>query len=215
MQTSVTARQATRLWIVPIRHAILSNWEPACAGSGSEVRSVTVHTQSNLVNVRAERLTSAGFRAFGTPLGLIDRAHPDVIGSTFVAWYPLGEVDEAAPLRFGLVEAQAADGPLTVMEVHSRRSECAFAPDEPFVLAVAHSTPDGLSPDAETARAFVLAPGEGAILPPGIWHAAGAPVGAGPVKYLFALARPLAAEVDRGWVPFADGIGVVVDASNL
>lgn len=165
--------------------------------------------------VRVERLSPERFAPFGTAIGVFGDRVPDVVGPNWQGWYPLAEASSVTPVRFGVVLTRPPAGPMTVMEVHQQRTECAFALDAPFVLAVTATSADGRSPDPDLVRAFAVFPGEGAVLPPGTWHAAGSPLGSEPVRYLFSLPAPAPNEVDSGWVRFSGDVELTVDGSGL
>lgn len=175
---------------------------------------MSLHPGVETRTVRVEPLSPDSFAPFGTAVGVFERRDGDVAGPNWSGWYPLGEVPASLPLRIGLVETAPLDGPLQVMERHAERTECAFAIDGPVVFSVAHSSADGSAPDASTVHAFVVLPGQGIILPPCTWHAAGAPLGEAGARYLFGLAEESATEVNSGWVRFAGDQLVTVDADE-
>jgi ureidoglycolate lyase len=175
---------------------------------------MTLHTGVEIRTVRVELLGPDAFAPFGTAVGVFGSREADVAGPNWSGWYPLGDVPATLPLRIGLVETTPLASPLEVMEQHAERTECAFAIDSPVVFSVAHASPDGSTPDAATVRAFVVLPGQGIVRAPGTWHAAGAPLGAAPARYLFGLAQESPTEVNSGWVRFGGQRLVVVDAAE-
>jgi len=175
---------------------------------------MTLHSGVETRTVRVEPLSPDGFAPFGTAVCVLESRDPDISEPNWSGWYPLGEVPATMPLRIALVETAPLGGPLQVTERHAERTECTFAVDSPVVFSVPHSSPDGSTADAATVHAFVVLPGQGIILPPGTWHAAGAPLGQAPACYLFGPAQENPTEVDSGWVRFSAGRLVVVDATE-
>ena len=91
------------------------------------------------------------------------------------------------------------------MERHLAREEWVFALDSPLVQTVAHSAAtDPDRPDPQTLAAFLIRPGQGVIMAPGIWHSVGLPPGRQDICYGFVLAEPkLHPDENSGWVDFA------------
>jgi ureidoglycolate lyase len=160
--------------------------------------------------IRPEPLSAEAFRPFGQTVMPELGAEPDLSGSTWDCWYPIGRVEGSRPLALGLVEARQLMGPVSHMERHEGRAELVIALDSPILQVVAPPTSGSQPPEADSVRAFIVRPGEAVVLSPGTWHAAGAPVAGDPVRYMFGLPEREESDVDSGWTPISDG-GVAVD----
>lgn len=165
--------------------------------------------------VRAERLSEEAFSPFGHIVSVGAGASPSLSGSTWRCWYPLASVPSSRPLLLGLVETGPVEGPMTLMERHEYRVEVLIALDRPIVQVVAPSEGGSPRPLAESARAFVVMPGEAIVLQPGTWHAVAAPTDGEVVRYLFGLADPDESEVEGGWTPISEaGVTVELDPAD-
>jgi ureidoglycolate hydrolase len=160
--------------------------------------------------VRPEPLTADAFQPFGQSVMPGLGAAPDISGPTWDCWYPIGRVDGSRPLELGLVEARLPMGPVSHMERHEGRAELVIALDTPILQVVAPATSGSQPPDADSVRAFILAPGAAIVMSPGTWHAAAAPLADSPARYMFGLPQPDESAVDSGWTLISDG-GVAVD----
>jgi ureidoglycolate lyase len=164
-----------------------------------------------------EPLNASSFERFGRAI-LVDRGQaPDMHGDGWRCWYPVAVLPSDPPPLLGLVEALPHPLVLVVMERHPARAEWVFALERPIVQAVALSAGESDCPDPATVRAYLIWPGQGVIIGPGVWHAAGLAAGPTPVPYGFALARPSdpAHDVDSGWIPFDRAAIVTLEPPDL
>jgi ureidoglycolate lyase len=127
----------------------------------------------------AEPLTPEAFRPFGTVLRR-PQAAAEATGPGWSWWARTGALPAAErPYAVGYLALEPAPLAFDWAEYHARSAELVVPLSGECVVYVAPPAgePDGF-------RAFRVAPGEGVILDPGVWH--GAPL---------ALDRPLAAAV--------------------
>ena len=151
-------------------------------------------------------LDPKAFAPFGRAILRKDGALPDSCGKGWQCWYPLGELQNIPKARIGLVRARVRPLVVTALERHLAREEWVFALDSPLVQTVALSAAaDPNRPDPQTAAAFLIRPGQGVIMVPGIWHGVGMSPGPQVITYGFVLAKsPPQSPEDSGWVDFAD-----------
>lgn len=169
-------------------------------------------------SIDVQKITAAGFASFGRVVGRIDERPPDTGGEGWACWCPVGVLHDAAPLEIGLV--RTSQRPLLVksMELHLDREEWVYALSQPVIQVVALSAADNTDlPDVKSARAFLIKPGQGVVIRPGVWHGVGLPAGDRDVVYGFVLSRSKAEtqEAENPWVGFAHGAVVRVVADSL
>ena len=158
-------------------------------------------------------ITPEDAAAYGQVVSVSDGQPFDNAGDGWGCWYPVGELNGAAPLLVGIVQSDPRPLVIEALECHADRQEWVYALDQAMIQVVAHSAPGGPSrPDAQTARAFLLQPGQGLIMAPGVWHAVGLPAGECSIRYGFVLGKPdpNAPADENPWVPFARGARLVL-----
>ena len=79
------------------------------------------------------------------------------------------QVPLSRPLRLGLTFSTGGSFVCSHMERHKSTEEILFPGEEAMILAVSNDSPDGLLL-SEHIRAFIIPPGFGVSLNPGIWH---------------------------------------------
>ena len=131
--------------------------------------------------ITKQRIDAGGFSPYGT-LAIRPDGPPLAEDNTFRYWSDAG--------RYG-IEGEAEIGFCTVyeqeqnvvkwMERHARTPEVLIPIDAPFVLPVMSQ---GGNIDA-----FVVEPGEAAVIGKGVWHSAGKPVGDGEATYFVIFRR--------------------------
>lgn len=121
--------------------------------------------------LQAQPLTAAGFAAFGRVHDLRGRADVGIATANGDGWR---ESYTLAPLidgqgHLGMTQGPSAPWDCWQMERHPRTEEALFCAGSPIVLAVA---PAGKAPapQADTLQAFILQPGQVAVMSRGVWH---------------------------------------------
>jgi len=170
--------------------------------------------------IAIQPIAEAALAPFGRAVGISSSdSHaaarpPDAAGDGWACWYPVGELRDAAPLLIGLVRTDPRSLQVEALERHDDREEWVYALDQPVVQVVALSAsgqPDW--PDAASAAAFLLQPGQGVVVERGVWHSAGLPAGQRSVCYGFVLGppRPGAPPTTNPWIPFAGGERLILE----
>lgn len=121
--------------------------------------------------VTPQTLTAAAFAAFGRVFELNGSASEGVVPMSGEGWSdsftlkPL--IDSAGHL--GMTQGPGAPWQCQLMERHPRTEEALFCAGAPIVLAVAPAGP-ATAPSAETIEAFIILPGQVAVMQRGVWH---------------------------------------------
>jgi ureidoglycolate lyase len=164
------------------------------------------------IQLTLEPLTQEAVSSFGRMTGITSQEPPDLSGEGWFCWYPAGDLQAGAP-QLGLVRADPRPLVVEALERHQDREEWVYALDRPYIQVVALSAAaDPGKPDANTARAFLIEPGQGLVMNRGIWHAVGLPAGEATTYYGFALGEtgPDPEAANSGWVSFANAAAVTV-----
>ncbi len=116
--------------------------------------------------IRAERITKENFTPFGRYYNVFEERK--TITEDFEC-YMLRELHVDEPMNFGITKCKAGDFNSVSMERHFLTEEPQFCGDGDMVLTVANSDPEK-APMEEDVRAFIMKPGDLAVLHKGIWH---------------------------------------------
>lgn len=121
--------------------------------------------------LRALPLTAEAFAPFGRVFDLTGAPGEGVRPMSGEGWtdsYTLAPLIDG-PGHLGMTRGPAAPWDCRLMERHPRTEEALFCAGAPIVLAVA---PGGAAPAplAGTLRAFVIRPGQVAVMERGVWH---------------------------------------------
>lgn len=166
--------------------------------------------------IHAQTLTASDFEPFGRAVGLTEGRSADVGGEGWACWCPVGALQDEGPLEIGLVRSEARPLVVEALERHLDREEFVYALEQPVIQVVALTSPGGGAPDATSAKAFLVLPGQGVIMAPGVWHGVGLPAGERAITYGFILAEA-GEEPGAGspWVTFAEGEVLRIDPRPL
>lgn len=121
--------------------------------------------------LQAQPLTATAFAPFGRVFDLRGAAGDAVAAISGEGWtdcYTLRPLINGQG-HLGMTHGPAAPWDCCQMERHFRTEEALFCAGEPIVLAVAPPG-DPAAPQAATVQAFVLQPGQVAVMAPGVWH---------------------------------------------
>ena len=116
--------------------------------------------------IKAERITKDNFAPYGRYYNVFEERKTD--SEDFTA-YMLRELHTDEPMNFGITICKAGDFDSISMERHFLTEEPQFCGDGDMVLTVADSDPEN-APKAGDVKAFILKPGDLAVLAKGIWH---------------------------------------------
>lgn len=147
------------------------------------------------------------FSEFGDAI-LFSNKKPSAAGKGWVCWYPLAELASQRPPSLGVVIVQPKELIVSSMERHLNRPEWIIALDRPIVQCVSLSfAEDPDRPALNRTKAFVLYPGEGVRINPGVWHAVGMSFHETASSYMFILEPPTSEdlEIDNDWTGFQRG----------
>lgn len=103
--------------------------------------------------------------------------------------YMVRELHVDVPMNFGITVCKGGDFTSYSMEVHTLTEEPQFCGDGDMVLTVANSDPLG-NPNADDVRAFIMKPGDLAVLAKGTWHDANHGVDKDTMYYFTATNNP-------------------------
>lgn len=158
------------------------------------------------LRVAVAPLDEADLAGYALKIAAPLQSAPDSGGPGWECWFPLGRLPDLPAQQIGCVRCQPLRT-VTVMEMHPRRSEVVFAIDRPVIQVLALPSADKNAPEAATARALFLKPGEALQVLPGVWHGVGLAYEAAPTLYWFILAQASAADQreEVGWSAFANG----------
>ena len=121
--------------------------------------------------LEAQPLTGKAFEPFGRVLDLrvgVGDAVAAVSGDGWSDCYTLRPLITGQG-HLGMTRGPAAPWVCRQMERHPRTEEALFCAAEAIVLAVAPPS-DSVAPEAGSVRAFVLQPGQVAVMAQGVWH---------------------------------------------
>ena len=116
--------------------------------------------------IKAERITKDNFAPYGRYYNVFEERKTE--SEDFTA-YMLRELHTDEPMNFGITICKAGDFDSISMERHFLTEEPQFCGDGDMVLTVADSDPEN-APKAGDVKAFILKPGDLAVLAKGIWH---------------------------------------------
>lgn len=136
--------------------------------------------------IRAVPITKENFAPFGRYYNLYEGRATKT--EDFEA-YMLQDLHVDVPMNFGITVCKAGDFTSRSMEVHMLTEEPQFCGDADMVLTVADSDPMG-NPREEDVRAFIMRPGDLAVLAKGVWHDANHGVDKDTMYYFTALNHP-------------------------
>lgn len=121
--------------------------------------------------LKAQPLTVDGFAPFGRVLDLRGEADDGVMAISGEGWtdcYTLLPLIDGQG-HLGITQGPSAPWDCRKMERHARTEEALFCAGAPIVLAVAPPG-EAPAPQATALRAFVLQPGQVAVMARGVWH---------------------------------------------
>lgn len=116
--------------------------------------------------IKAVPITKDNFAPFGRYYNLYEERK--TVTDDFEA-YMLRDLHVNEPMNFGITMVKAGDFESISMERHFLTEEPQFCGDGDMVLTVADSNPE-TCPTQDSVRAFILRPGDMAVLAKGIWH---------------------------------------------
>lgn len=161
---------------------------------------------ANVKTIPIERLTTTAAERFGKALVFGDRQATSR-GDWWQCWEGCAELS-AGQQWVGFVEAAARIPVISEME-REPGTEIIIPVRGTIVQVVALGGPHGMSatqPDAQTARAFIIACGEALVMQPGVWHAAAFGLhDKATYFYVAERRRPEQSEGRLGWVEIAGG----------
>lgn len=121
--------------------------------------------------LQAQELTAKAFAPFGRVFDLRGDARDGVAAVSGEGWsdcYTLRPLINGQG-HLGMTRGPAAPWDCRQMERHLRTEEALFCAGEAIVLAVAPPG-DSSTPQALALQAFILQPGQVAVMAPGVWH---------------------------------------------
>lgn len=132
-------------------------------------------------HIKSQRIDSEGFRPYGS-VATRPAAAPLAEDDTFKYWSDAAHygIEGETEIGFCTVYRQERDV-VDWMERHVRTPEILIAVDRPFVLPVMS--------DEGNVDAFLVEPGEAAVIGQGIWHSACKPVGGDEATYFVIFRR--------------------------
>ena len=156
-----------------------------------------------MTTIRAVPISKEGFAPYGRYYNLYEEG--DNVETEDFRFYmiPRPLIDE--PLNLGITCVKAGDFDSVSMERHVLTEEMLFCGDADMVLTVANSDPEGL-PFEKDVGAFVMKPGDIAVLGLGTWHDANHGVDKDTMYYFLAANKdpsPDSREIE--WVPIQPG----------
>ena len=116
--------------------------------------------------IQAQPITKENFKPFGMYYNLYEF---EAIETPDFKCNITPEPIVNAPMHLGVTMCHAGDFDSISMERHFLTEEPQFCADGPMVLTVANSDPEQ-NPKEEDVRAFLMQPGDVAVLAKGIWH---------------------------------------------
>jgi len=156
--------------------------------------------------IAIERFEPHFIGKFGKPLSF-SGLQPTSTGEWWKCWEGCAELS-AGRQWVGFVQAAAGTPLISEME-REPGSEMIIPVSGRIVQVVALSNPAGQTvarPDASTARAFLMEPGEALVIAPGVWHAAAFGFGADASYFYIAERRRAEQSEGRlGWVEISGG----------
>lgn len=152
--------------------------------------------------IKAVPITKENFAAFGRYYNLYEESK--TVGEDFTFYMvPRPFINE--PVHLGTTRVKAGDFDSVSMERHVLTEEALFCGDAEMVLTLANSDPEGL-PMAEDVAAFIMKPGDVAVLGLGIWHDANHGVDRDTTYYFLATNKdPGPDSRETEWVKIAPG----------
>lgn len=156
--------------------------------------------------IAIERFDPHSIGKFGRALSF-SALQPTSTGEWWKCWEGCAELS-AGRQWVGFVQAAAGTPVITEME-REPGTEMIIPVSGRIVQVVALNDPEGQTsarPDAATARAFLMQPGEALVMAPGVWHAAAFGFGAD-ASYFYVAERRRAerSEGRLGWVEISGG----------
>ena len=145
--------------------------------------------------IQAVPITEENFKPFGKYYNLY--GYPTIETSDFRCNITPNVIINT-PMRLGITHCLAGDFDSVSMERHFLTEEAQFCGDGLMVLTVANSDPEK-HPNEEDVRAFVMRPGDVAVLDKGIWHDANHGVDQDTTYYF--LAQNSVDPRETEWVP--------------
>lgn len=159
------------------------------------------------MKIIARRIDAAGFAPFGRCYNMYN-ARSGVSHTRGEAFEDHMTLDALVDTRvhLGLTVGSAAPCALRSMEKHSHTQEAILCMAEPLILCVAESEGDA-PPRAEDVRAFLLQPGDVAVIEREVWHDACHGLGRDVAYYWLAMAgetpaiwEKVVGEAELAWV---------------
>lgn len=120
------------------------------------------------MNIIAIPATEQNFKAYGRFLRVKEGA--GLLGEGWEAWMT-DDVCLKSPANFGICHAAAVPSPIDTMQRYSQSEQMLLCSDQPIAILAAGN--EDAIPSASDIRAFVLRPGDLAILGKGVWHSLG------------------------------------------
>ena len=123
------------------------------------------------MTLRAIPLTAEAFAPFGRVFDLTGIPGEGVMPMPGEGWrdsYTLAPLIDG-PAHLGMTQGPSAPWDCRLMERHPRTEEALFCAGTAIVLAVAPAGP-APAPLAQTLRAFLIRPGQVAVMNRGVWH---------------------------------------------
>lgn len=116
--------------------------------------------------IRAERITKENFAPYGRYYNVYEERK--TVSEDFEC-YMVRELHAEEPMNFGITICRAGDFDSVSMERHFLTEEPQFCGDGDMILTVADSDPEKY-PMEQDVKAFLMKPGDLAVLGRGIWH---------------------------------------------
>ena len=152
--------------------------------------------------IKALPITKENFAPYGRYYNLYEASKTEGENFTFYM-EPKPFISE--PVHLGITKVKAGDFDSISMERHILTEESLFCGDADMVLTVANSDPEG-ELQAEDVAAFIMKPGDVAVLGLGIWHDANHGVDKDTYYYFLATNKdPRPDSRETIWIDIAPG----------
>jgi ureidoglycolate hydrolase len=158
------------------------------------------------ITIKPQELTVEGFAPYGQAI-LPPQTPAPKRGDDWDCWFPLGSFSPGE-VAVGIVTTRPCGEPICAME-REPKTEFLLPISGPVIQTVA--LPGDLSdhtqqPDATSAKAFIILPGQSIVMAPGTWHWAALSL-KGEVLYYFITEPhpPEPGREDSPWISFQNG----------